>query len=269
MVSPSIENWIGVKSISGEELANKLKDHLESYRGENLTIIERTYAQKIDKTDAGFKVLNDKGDEFEGKTLLITTGSRRKKLNVPGATEFEHKGITYCATCDAPLFEGADVAVIGGGNAGFETASQLTAYAKSVTILHRNPEFKADRITVDKVLQNPKVKALANVDLVEVKGEKFANSLSYKDKGNGEIHELPIQGIFAEIGHEPNTDLVKGLVDTNDFGAIKTDARTGQTSQPGIWAAGDCTDSPYHQNNIAAGQGIVALEDIYNYILRS
>lgn len=268
-VSGSIENWIGEISISGEDLARKLKSHLEKYRNENFQIFDKIWVTKIEKTTEGFKVTTRDNQEFASKTILIATGSHRKKLTVPGAEEYEHKGITYCATCDAPLFEGMDVAVIGGGNAGFETASQLLAYAKSVTLLHKNPEFKADKITVDKVLMDSKFKAINNAEIIEVKGDKFVTSLIYKDKVTGENQELPVQGIFVEIGHQPETDLIKELVQTNEYGAIIIDPKTQKTSQLGIWAAGDCTDRLYHQNNIAAGDGTVALEDIYNYLLKN
>ncbi len=268
-VSPSIENWIGTISISGENLAKQLREHLENYRGENLEIIEKIWVTKIEKTGEHFTVTDSKEKTYEGRTILITTGSSRRKLTVPGAQEYEHKGITYCATCDAPLFEGMDVAVIGGGNAGFETAGQLLSYATSVTLLHKNAEFKADKITVNKVLENPKMKAIPNAIITEVTGDKFVTGLTYEDKVSGEKHTLSVQGIFAEIGHMPATDFVKDLVQTNEFGAIIIDPRTQKTSMEGIWAAGDCTDRLYHQNNIAAGDGTVALEDIYSYLLKN
>lgn len=268
-VSPSIENWIGVISISGQDLAKKLRDHLENYRGENLDIVEHTRVTKIEKNENGFRVFANNEQTYESKTILITTGSSRRKLSVPGADEFEHKGITYCASCDAPLFGGMDVAVIGGGNAGFETASQLLAYAKSVTLLHKNSEFKADKITVNKVLLDPKMKAISNAVITGVKGDKFVSSLTYKDTVSGEEHELPVQGIFVEIGHQPATDFVKEILQTNEYGAIVVDPRNQRTNVAGIWAAGDCTDRLYHQNNIAAGDGTVALEDIYNYLIKN
>ena len=166
------------------------------------------------------------------------------------------------------MFAGQDVAVIGGGNAGFGTASQLLLYAKSVTIIEQAPAFCAEKITVDKILANPKVKSLINVKLLEIKGEKFVSSLAYQDT-EGQTHDLPVTGIFVEIGHEPETALVQGLVETNQLGAIITNPRTQRTNIEGIWAAGDNTDTPYHQNNIAVSQGIVALEDIYHYLLKN
>ncbi len=134
-------------------------------------------------------------DTFRAKTVLLTVGSIRRKLEIQGAAEFDNKGLTYCATCDGPIFAGQDVAVIGGGNAAFETALQLLAYCKSVTLLIRGDKFLADPVTVEKTLQNPTLKAIRNVDLKEVKGEKFVNGLVYTDKISGETHTLPVTGI--------------------------------------------------------------------------
>ena len=156
--------------------------------------------------------------------------------------------------------------MIGGGNAGFETAAQLLAYCQSVTLIHKNPEFKADPATVEKTLANPKFKGILNAELLEIKGDKFVTGLTYQDKTTGEKHDLAVTGIFAEIGHTPATDFVKDLVDVNTFGAIITNPANQQTSRSGIWAAGDCTDALYHQNNIAAGDGTKALEDIYLWL---
>ena len=175
----------------------------------------------------------------------------------------EHKGLTYCASCDGPLFEDMDVAVIGGGNAAFESAAQLLAYCRSVTLINRSDTFRADEITVEKVLSNPKMKVIKNADVLEVQGEKFVEGLVYKDRNTGAEKELKVSGIFVEIGQIPNTDFVKGLVPFDEFNRIKIDPRSQKTETPGIWAAGDCTDVLYHQNNIAAGDAVRALEDIY------
>jgi len=156
--------------------------------------------------------------------------------------------------------------VIGGGNAAIETAMQLVAYCQSVTILEYNPSFKADKISVEKILANPKVKGVINVEIQEFKGDRFVKSVIYKDRVTGKITELVTGGIFVEIGFIPTTDFVKDLVDLTDFGAIKIDHKTQRTSLTGIWAAGDCTNIPYHQNNIAVGDAIKALENIYSYL---
>jgi alkyl hydroperoxide reductase subunit F len=184
-------------------------------------------------------------------------------MTAKGADTLEHKGLTYCASCDGPMFSGMDVAVIGGGNAGFESAAQLLAYCNSVTLLNRSETFRADEITVEKVLSNPKMKALKNVDILEIKGEKFVEGLIYKDVTTGEDKELKVSGIFVEIGQIPNTDFAKNVVALDEYNRVKINPLNQQTETPGIWAAGDCTNILYHQNNIASGDAVRALEDIY------
>lgn len=263
IVSPDIQNWIGTVSISGTDLAKSLETHLKAYAGDDVTIQTGVRAKNITKTDGGFSVETDSGI-FETKTVLIATGSNRRKLDLPGADVFEHKGVTYCATCDGPLFNDQDVAVIGGGNAAFETAAQLSAYCKSVSIVNRSEKYRADEVTVQKVLAKPNVKAIAPVDLKEIKGDKFVSSLSFVQ--NGETIDLPVTGIFVEIGLLPNTDYAKNIVELNQVGQVIVDPKTQMSKTPGIWAAGDCTDGLYHQNNIASGDAVKALEDIYNFL---
>jgi alkyl hydroperoxide reductase subunit F len=262
IVSEGIENWIGSVKISGLDLARNLEEHVKAYAGETLEIKNNARVEKIQKENERFLVNTSNGD-FQTKAVLIASGSRRRKLNVPGADQYEHKGITYCTSCDGPVFSGQDVIVIGGGNSGFESASQLLAYCKSVTLLHKHPTFKADPKTIEKVLANPNMKAIPNVEIVEVKGDKFVNTLVYKNKETGETVELPTAGIFVETGATPNTEYAKDLVDMTEGGYVKIDPRTQKTSTPMVWAAGDCTDGLYHQNNIAVGDAVRALEDIY------
>lgn len=265
-VSDGIENWIGTIKIPGAELAQQLEAHARAYAGDIVDIQVGELATKLSAREDGmFDVITTK-NSYTTKSVLIASGSRRRKLDVPGADQFEHKGVTYCASCDGPIFSGMDVAVIGGGNAGFESAAQLLAYCKSVTLVHRGEAFKADAITVSAVTAHPNMTALLNTEPVEVKGEKFASSLVVKDKKTGEVRELPTSGIFVEIGALPNTDYAADIVDRNEFGAVKVDPRTMRTSQAGIWSAGDCTDGLYHQNNIAAGDAVKALEDIYVWL---
>lgn len=266
-VSENIQNWIGTPSISGLKLAENLKEHLFSYKGEFLDIQEGHYAKSVEKIEGGF-LIKTEGGSYEAMTILVASGSSRRKLDVPGAAQFENKGLTYCASCDGPLFAGMDVAVIGGGNAAFETAAQLLAYCKSVTLLHRSDSYRADGITVEKVLANPIMKAHKNVEVMEVKGDAFVNGIVYKHKATGEVVDLSIQGIFVEIGAIPNTGFISSLVPLDAYNHIPVDSRTQRTSAKGIWAAGDCTDGLFHQNNIAAGDAVKALEDIYLFIHR-
>ncbi len=264
--SQDVQNWIGTPHISGMEMAKNLETHLREYAGEVLELKLGQRAISVAKSDGGFLVKTPT-ESFEAKTVMVATGGSRKKLEAAGAEQFEHKGVTYCASCDGPLFGGQDVAVVGGGNAGFETAAQLLAYCKSVTLIHRQPDFlRADKATVDAVLAHPNMKTVVNATPVEVKGEQFVKSLSVKDNATGAVTELPVAAVFVEIGMIPATDSVKGLVDLDEWGKIKVDARSQRTSLPGIWAAGDCSDGLYHQNNIAAGDAVKALEDIYYFI---
>ncbi len=266
VVSEQIYNWIGTEALSGNDLAQNFKKHVEANVGESLEVIDGQKVISLTEPDSAlgavFRVKTDGNKEFNGKTILIASGSGRRKITAKNADKFENKGLTYCASCDGPLFADMDVAVIGGGNAGFETAAQLLAYCKSVTLINRSNTFRADEITVEKVLRNPKMSAIKNAEILEIKGDKFVEGLVYKD-ATGETKELKVAGIFVEIGQIPNTDFAKGLVPLDEIGRIKIDARNQKTEIPGIWAAGDCTNVLYHQNNIAAGDAVRALENIY------
>jgi len=265
VVSDNIQNWIGTISISGEDLTKNLENHLKAYAGDVVSIKEKETVLELKKVDDVFIIKTNKS-EYQSKAVLIASGSVRRKLKIKGAEEFEGKGITYCATCDAPMFTDMDVAVIGGGNSAFESASQLLSYAKSVTILQRS-DFKADPITIKKVLSNPKARGISNVDLLEIKGDKFVSGIVFKDKDTGEEKELPVSGIFVEIGANPSVEYVKnGLVKLDDKEQIIVDSKNQKTSCVGIWSAGDCTDGLYKQNNIAVGDAIKALEDIYKWL---
>ncbi len=261
VVSEGIENWIGTVKITGPDLAKNLKQHLLAYANDSVEVKEES-VQDIKRTDLGFTIITDK-QEYSTKTTLITTGSTRRKLEVPGAVEFDNKGLTYCASCDGPLFANQDVVVIGGGNAAFETAAQLLAYCKSVTLLNRSESFRADEVTIAKLKQNEKFKIITNAIPTEIKGDGFVKSIVYEDSITKEKHEIPTPGIFVEIGLIPTTYFAKNIIELNKIGQIPVDPRSQQTKISGIWAAGDCTDGLYHQNNIATGDAVKALEDIY------
>ena len=263
VVSEKIFNWIGTTEIAGSKLAEDLRNHVLANASDKLIIKEGLMVKNLTKEGEIIKIETETGETFETKTILITTGSKRRKLDIKNADKLEHKGLTYCATCDGPMFSGADVVVIGGGNAAFESASQLLAYCNSVTLLNRSDSFRADEITIDRLSKNPKMKAIKNVELLEVLGDKFVEGITYKDLTTSETKELKVTGIFVEIGQIPNTGFVKDLVPLDKIGKIKIDPWTGKTETPGIWAAGDCTNILYHQNNIAAGDAVKALEDIY------
>ena len=266
VVSAEIQNWIGTISLSGDTLAKSLKTHLEAYKADIVDIHEHDCVIKLEAAASGFSLTTEQGSTFASKTVLIATGAYRRKLDVPGASEFEQKGLTYCASCDGPLFSDEDVAVIGGGNAGFETAAQLLAYATSVLLINRSNDFKADPVTIKKVLAHPNMKVLTNTDITEIRGEQFVTGLTYKNTETGKTGDAPVAGIFVEIGMIPNTDFAKDIVRIDDYKRVVVDPKNQKTSTNGIWAAGDCTNELYHQNNIAAGDAVKALEDIYNYL---
>lgn len=265
MVSEDIQNWIGTPSISGIDLVKSFRAHLDAYKGDVVEVLEKHTVSKIEKNEDGsFITTTSKGDTFNSKAILIASGANRRRLTITGADAFEHKGLTYCASCDGPLFSDMDVVVVGGGNAGFETAAQLLAYTKSVTLLNRSDSFKADPITVEKVLADPKMTAITNASITSVVGDKFVTGLTYEK--DGETKEMTISGIFVEIGMIPSTDFAEGLVPMDAHKRIIVDPKSQQTQVKGIWAAGDCTDELYHQNNIAAGDAVKALEDIYVHL---
>ncbi len=266
IVSSGIENWIGTINIPGEKLAKDLEAHLRAYAGDIVDIKTGELVANITQSEGGFTIKTQGGKELTAKTVLVTTGSRRRKLEIPGAETYDNKGLTYCATCDGPLFSDRDVVVVGGGNAAFETAAQLLAYCSSVTLLNRTEAFRADPVTIDKLSKNPKFKIITNAIPAEVKGDKFVNAIVYEDATTKQKTELKVAGIFVEIGLIPTVEFVKDLVKLDQWNHVVADPRNQRTSVTGIWAAGDCTDGLYHQNNIAAGDAVKALEDIYYFL---
>jgi alkyl hydroperoxide reductase subunit F len=276
-VSPDVQNWIGTPSLSGNDLAKQLRAHVEAYASPCVEVILGTRVKSLQSSAEAVSVSLENGSELSAKALLVATGARRRDLTIKGAKEFNQKGLTYCASCDGPLFSDKDVVVIGGGNAGFETAAQLLAYTKSVTLITRD-SFRADKVTVEKVLSHPNMTGIENAEPTEVLGETFVSGLKWKKTGSGAEQTLPVSGIFVEIGLIPNTAWVEHWVVLNEHKQIVVDPRTQRASALSrstkntdgtppltrVWAAGDCTDALYHQNNIAAGDAVKALEDIYN-----
>jgi alkyl hydroperoxide reductase subunit F len=269
-VSDTIFNWIGTPEVGGTELAENLRKHMEYYTTSEhtLTLSIGHRVTGVEKTAEGFSVSTAK-EAFSTKSVLVTTGSRHRHLEVPGAAEFEHKGIMYCATCDGPLFTGQPVAVIGGGNAALEAVLQLSAYASHVTLIHRSSEFRADEITVEKVKALPTVTILTNATLTSITGDMFVGGLTYKHSGSETTQEVPVNAVFVEIGQIPNTDIVEGVVTLDEYKKVVVDPLNQRTSTEGIWAAGDCTNGLYHQNNIAAGDAVKAIEDLYIWLKKA
>lgn len=283
-VSPEIYNWIGTPRISGADLGKNLRTHAEEYKGEYLDIQSPKTAVSLRHADDHVEVTFSDGSTAAGRTLLVATGSQRRKLEVPGAAQYDQKGLTYCATCDGPLYGGADVIVIGGGNAAFESAIQLLEYAKSVTLMNRSEVFRADEITVASAKRHPNFKLLTNAVPTEVIGEQFVTGIKYKRTGADAEEQLSVTGIFVEIGLIPNTGWLGTTLAMNKVGQVVVDPKSQRaylaasddpaiTGEPlevaRVWAAGDCTDGLYHQNNIATGDAVKALEDIYMFLRRS
>ncbi|PIR05980.1 pyridine nucleotide-disulfide oxidoreductase [Candidatus Jorgensenbacteria bacterium CG_4_10_14_0_8_um_filter_39_13] len=268
VVSADIQNWIGTSSLSGVEMAERLEKHLKA--GENIKIVSGEKIEVIEKVkvDAGFffRLKSNKNNIFEAKTLLIASGSRRRPLNVPGEKEFSGKGVFYCSICDAPLMKDKKVAVIGGGNAGLEAVGDLLPYASFIYLLEFTKILRADPLTQERFLKNEKVKVIFNVQVKEVFGEQFVQGLTYEDLNTGEEKKLELSGIFVEIGSLPNSEFVKNLVQIDKTEVIIVEPLSGKTSQEGIWAAGDVTNLPYKQNNIAMGDAIRAILNIYDYL---
>ena len=268
--SAGIENWIGTKNLSGYDLAKNLEEHLRAQK--NIEIVDgdlvATVAKK-DGGDQGFTVTTKGGKSYETKYILIASGSRRKRLGVPGENQFDGKGVVFCTTCDAPLFDGKTTLVVGGGNSALESVMDLIPYSPKIYLMVRKDVLRGDPVTQEKVKSHPQVQVMWNTEVQEVRGDKFVTGVRYKDTKSGEQKELAVDGVFVEVGLLPNSEFVKGLVDIDDYGRIKIDHKTQETSAPGIWAVGDVTDGLYQQNNISVGDGVKALLNIYDRIKKA
>lgn len=268
VVSDDIQNWIGDMHISGYELANKMAAHVKSYpevlevkEGEMVSEIKKIICEEDRECD--FEVVTNNGS-YKTKTIILCSGARRRKMNIPGEEQFNGKGVAYCSTCDAPLFKNKDVAVVGGGNAGLEAVIDLLPYANHITLFERGDKPKGDPKTLEEIEKNNKVTVLTNVETKEVLGDNLVTGLKYLQSGEEKV--LEVQGIFVEIGSVPNSELVKNLVDIDKYGQVKIDCRYAATSNPAIFAAGDVTDDPFKQNNISAGDGVRAALSAYSYL---
>ena len=260
VLSSEIENYTGFQYISGDELGAKFQEHLEKYDFD----VKMEEVEKIDQGRNFFRVTSMVG-AYLCSTAIIATGRKPRELNVPGEIDFKNRGVTYCATCDGPLFEGLDVAVVGGGNSGLEAVLQLIKIAKSVYLLHRRSEFRADTVLVEKVRASGKVKILTNAQVEEIVGDKLVTGIRLQQ--NGEEKQLDVQGVFVEIGAVPNSD-VAGFVGKNNIGEIIVNCKC-ETDIPGLFAAGDVTNVPEKQIVVAAGEGCKAALSAFRYLSQS
>ncbi len=260
-----IENYPGIDSISGPELMERMKKHLAKYQRSGFEIKESAEVGRIEEVGGDLVKIKANGEEFEARALIVSTGRRYKKLGVPGEEEFQGKGVSYCPVCDAPLFQGKQVAIVGGGNAGAETAFDLLKYADKIYLLEFAAQLNCDECFLERLREEDKLEIITNAQVKEIKGEKLVSGLVYQDRQANKEKELSVSGVFIEIGTEANSDLVKNVVELNQAGEIKVD-RVNQTSVKNIFAAGDVTNFPYKQIIIAAGQGAQALLSAAKYL---
>ena len=258
----AIENYPGFEEISGLDLIKKFEKHLRKQEVD----IERDGVRKVKKIGGKFLIQTTAKNTFEAKAVIIASGADPRPLEVPGEKKFIGKGVSYCTACDAPLFSGKEVAVIGGGNSGFEAALFLASWVKKIYILEYAPKIRADEIVREKVKKTGKIEIITSAILKKVQGKDFVDSLVYQDNKTKKFILLKVDGIFVEIGSQPATSFVKGLVDFNEKDEIIVNPKTMQTKTTGLFAAGDVSDVVYKQIVIAAGQGAQAALSVYEYL---
>jgi alkyl hydroperoxide reductase subunit F len=258
-----IENFIGTKYTEGPKLAASLEAHVNEY---NIDVMNVLRAKRLEKKDL-IEVELENGAVLKSKTVILSTGARWRNVNVPGEAEFKNKGVAYCPHCDGPLFAGKDVAVIGGGNSGIEAAIDLAGIVKHVTVLEFMPELKADSVLQERLHSLPNVTVVTNAQTKEITGTDKVNGITYVDRETGEEHHVELAGVFVQIGLVPNTDWLEGTLELTR-GEIVIDNR-GATSIPGVFAAGDCTNSPYKQIIISMGSGATAALGAFDYLIRN
>ena len=264
----AIENFISVQETEGPKLATALEEHVKQYDVDIMNL------QRADQLIPGkgselHEVKFASGASLKAKTLILATGARWREMNVPGEQEYRSRGVAYCPHCDGPLFKGKRVAVIGGGNSGVEAAIDLAGIVAHVTLLEFDTKLRADAVLQRKLNSLPNVTVITQAQTTEVTGDgQKVNGLRYKDRQSGDVHTVELEGIFVQIGLLPNTDWLKGTVELTPRGEIVVDAR-GETSIPGIFAAGDVTTVPYKQIVIAIGEGAKASLSAFDHLIRT
>ncbi len=264
----AIENFISVKETEGPKLARALEEHVREYEVDIMNL--QRASQLIPAGEDGLhRVQFENGGELKAKTLILATGARWREMNVPGEQEYRGRGVAYCPHCDGPLFKGKRVAVIGGGNSGVEAAIDLAGIVAHVTLLEFGEDLRADAVLQRKLNSLPNVRVLKMAQTTEVKGDgQKVTGLVYKDRSSEEIHSVELEGIFVQIGLLPNSEWLKGTLELSRFGEIIVDAK-GQTSIPGVFAAGDVTTVPYKQIVIAVGEGAKASLSAFDHLIRT
>ena len=261
-----IENFISVKETEGPKLVQALEQHVKEYE---VDVMNLQTATSLQKTEHGFEVTVKNGAVLTSKSVIISTGARWREMNVPGEQEYRNKGVAYCPHCDGPLFKGKRVSVIGGGNSGVEAAIDLAGVVSHVTLIEFDTKLRADAVLQRKLFSLSNVTVITNALSKEVLGDgQKVNGLRYEDRATKEIKVIELEGIFVQIGLLPNTDWLKGTVELSARGEIVIDPK-GETSVPGIFAAGDCTTIPFKQIIIAMGEGAKASLSAFDFLIRS
>jgi alkyl hydroperoxide reductase subunit F len=257
-LSWEIENYIGYQFITGPELVEKFIEHIKEF---NVEIKENEPVKKILMEDKIFKIISDK-NEYLSKTIIVSTGRKPKKLGVKGEDEFKNKGLTYCATCDAPLFRDKEVAVIGGGNAGLDAVIQLSRIARKIYLIEIKNELTGDRFVIEKIKNIKNVEIMTGTKIKEIKGDKFVEGIRIEKEGKDT--DIKVNGIFVEIGSVPNSEIID-FVEKNEYGEIIVDCKN-RTSFPGVFSAGDVTNVFAKQIIVACGEGAKASISSFEYL---
>ena len=263
----AIENYISVLETDGPKFAAALEAQVRHY-GVDIMNLQRAAKLVPAGAEGLVQVEMDNGATLKAKTVILSTGARWRNVNVPGEAEYKNKGVAYCPHCDGPLFKGKRTAVIGGGNSGVEAAIDLAGIVEHVTLVEFADQLKADAVLVDKLQSLPNVTIHVNAQTTAITGDgSKVNGLSFKDRVSGVEQNVPLEGVFVQIGLVPNTEFLKGTVELSKFGEIVVDAK-GHTNVPGVFAAGDCTTVPYKQIIIAAGEGAKAALSAFDHLIR-
>jgi thioredoxin-disulfide reductase len=258
----AIENYPGFENISGLDLIQKMESQVERLK----VPIKNEEFLDLEKNNEIFKIILKNGEIIEARSLILASGSQPRNLNVPGEKEFIGRGVSYCTTCDGPLFQGKDIAIIGGGNAGFEAGLFMSIYANNIYILEYNDLVGADKENQEKALDLKNIKIITSAELKEIKGDNFVKEIVYFDKNENKEKSLLVSGVFVQAGWRPASSFAKDLVDLNEKKEIIIDHKTMATKTPGVFAAGDVTDSQVKQIVCAAGDGAKAAISAYKYL---
>ncbi|SDY33332.1 alkyl hydroperoxide reductase subunit F [Pseudomonas sp. NFIX28] len=265
----AIENFISVQETEGPKLASALEEHVRQYDVDIMNLQRASALVPAKEVGGLHEVRFESGAVLKAKSLILATGARWREMGVPGEQEYKAKGVCFCPHCDGPLFKGKRVAVIGGGNSGVEAAIDLAGIVSHVTLLEFDSKLRADAVLQRKLYSLPNVNVITSALTSEVKGDgQKVTGLAYKDRDSGEFHTVDLEGIFVQIGLLPNTDWLKGTVELSPRGEIIVDAR-GETSLPGVFAAGDVTTVPYKQIVIAVGEGAKASLSAFDHLIRT